>query len=113
MAYTTGILKDRVEILNRAQKTTGKYGIDSTGVQWTSAGVVWAEVTWAKGKQAMNAGALDAYALIMVRMRWNDKVTMRSRLVHGGQTYQVVPETFHVDKQANTIQLNAQLVIND
>lgn len=113
MAYTTGILKNRVEILNRAEQTTGKYGIDSSGVQWTSAGEVWAEVTWAKGKQAMNAGALDAYALIMVRMRWNDTVTMRSRLVYNGQTYQVVPETLHIDKQANTIQLNAQLVIND
>lgn len=113
MAYSTGILKTRVEILNRTAATTSKYGIDGGGVEWESAGCVWADVTWAKGKQAMNVGALDAYAGIMVRMRWNNIINMRSRLVYDGQTYQVVAETFHADRQANTIQLNAQLIIED
>lgn len=113
MAYTTGILRKRIEILNRTTATTNKYGIDGGGVEWDSAGCVWADVTWAKGKTAMNAGALDAYAGILVRTRWNNIITMRSRIVYDGQTYQVIPETFHADKQANTIQLNAQLIVND
>ncbi len=113
MTYSTGLLQDRVVVKNRTTTTTGKYGIDSSGVTWEESGCVWANVGWAKGKNALNAGAIDAYSVIMVRMRWNDIVTVRSRIVYDGQTYQVIPETLHADKRENTIQLNAQLVIND
>lgn len=99
--------------MNRTAATANRYGIDGNGVEWASSGCVWANVEWAKGKSAMNAGSLDAYAAIMVRMRWNNIITMRSRLVYNGQTYQIIPEMFHPDKRENTIQLHAQLVIND
>ena len=61
----------------------------------------------------MREGALDAYAVVLVRMRWTPDVNMRSRIVWQANTYQIIPETFHADKQANTIQFMAQLVIND
>lgn len=113
MGYTSDILIHRVQILNRTTATSSAYGIDGNGIEWENCGCVHADVTWAKGKAAMNAGALDAYAVIMVRMRWNNIINMRSRIIYDDQTYQVVPETFHADKRERTIQLHAQLVIND
>jgi head-tail adaptor len=74
---------------------------------------VWASVDFAKGKSALNAGALDAYAVKMVRMRWNSIVNERSRIQWQGKTYQIVPETFNPDRQGNTIQFLCQQVIND
>ena len=113
MAYTSGLLKDRVTILNRKEAQQGKFGLDSAGIEFEPAGTVWASVDWAKGKGAMNAGALDAYAVKMVRMRWNTIVNERSRILYGGKTYQIVPESFNADRQENTIQFLCQQVIND
>lgn len=113
MAYSTGILKDRVTILNRKEAQQGKFGLDSSGVEFETAGTVWAEVTWAKGKQAMNVGALDVYGVIMVRMRYNSIVNDRSRVQYDGKTYQILGDTFHAHRQDNTIQFHAQLVVKE
>ena len=106
------MLRYRIEVLNRKAQTVGAYGVDSAGIEWQSTGPYWASVEWAKGKSAMNVGALDAYEVVMVRMRWNCVVNMRSRIVFEGQTYQIIPETFHADKASNKIQFNAQLIIS-
>ena len=113
MAYSTGILRNRVTILNRTEATQGKFGLDSSGVEFETAGTVWAEVTWAKGKQAMNVGALDVYGVIMVRMRWNSIVNDRSRVQYDGKAYQILGDTFHAQRQDNTIQFHAQLIVKE
>ena len=113
MAYTSGLLKHRVTILNRTEAQQGKFGLDSGGVEFQPAGTVWASVDFAKGKSALNAGALDAYAVKMVRMRWNTIVNERSRILYAGKTYQIVAETFNADRQENTIQFLMQQIIND
>ena len=113
MAFSTGFLKDRITILNRTGETSGKFGIDTNGISWEVSAEVWASVEWARGKSALNAGAVDAYSYLLIRMRWTSAVNMRSRSTHNGKTYQIIPETFHEDRQGNTIQFNAQLVIND
>jgi SPP1 family predicted phage head-tail adaptor len=113
MAFSTSLLKHRVQILNRKEAQQGRFGLDSAGIEFEPAGTVWAEVTWAKGKAAMNAGALDVYGVVMVRMRWNTIVNERSRILYGGKTYQIIGETFHADRQENTIQFHAQQIIND
>ena len=113
MAYSTGILRNRVTILNRTEAQQGKFGLDSSGVEIETAGTVWAEVTWVRGKQAMNVGALDVYGVIMVRMRWNSIVNDRSRVQYDGKTYQILGDTFHAQRQDNTIQFHAQLVVKE
>lgn len=113
MAYSTGMLRDRVTVLNRREQKVSKFGVDGDGVDWEEAGTVWAAVEWTRGKSAMTAGALDVYGVIMVRMRWNELINMRSRIRHDGTTYQVLPETFHASRQDNTIQLQAQAIVND
>lgn len=113
MAYSTGIMKDRVTILNRTAAQDGRFGLDSAGIEFEPAKTVWAEVTWAKGKQAMNAGALDVYGVVMVRMRYNTTVNERSRIMWDGKTYQIIGETFHPARQDNTIQFHAQQIVKD
>lgn len=113
MAYTSGMMKHLIVVQNRKAATSSRYGIDGAGIEWENTCEVWAAVDWAKGVYAMRVGALDAYAVVIVRCRWTDIITMRSRIVYQGQTYQILPDTFHADPQANTIQFHAQLIIND
>ena len=113
MAYTSGLLKHRVTILNRTEAQQGKFGLDSAGVEFESAGMVWASVDFAKGKGAMNAGSLDVYGVVMIRMRYNTIVNERSRILYEGKTYQIIGETFHADRQGNTIQFICQQIVND
>lgn len=100
MAYTSGLLKYRVTILNK-QVATG-FG-ETTSYQ--PAATVWADITWNKGVKALREGALDSYDTVLIRMRYNDVVTRDSRLQHGGVTYQI--QSLHADRQANTIQITA------
>lgn len=113
MPYNSGFLKDRVTILNRKEAVQGKFGLDSAGIEFEPAACVWANVDWQKGKTAMNAGALDAYGVKIVRMRWNNIITERSRIQYDGRTYQILPETFNANRQENTIQFLCQQIIND
>ena len=113
MAYSTGLLKHRVIILNRKEAQQGKFGLDSAGIEFEPAGTVWASVDWTRGKGAMNAGALDVYGVVIIRMRWNIIVNERSRILYEGKTYQIIGETFHADRQENTIQFQAQQLVND
>lgn len=111
--YSAGLRKDRITIINRTQAETSKFGIDGNGIEWEDACCVWANVTWAKGVRTLNVGAIDAYGVVLVRMNWNGCVTNHSRIRYNGQVYQILPETFHPDKQGGTIQFNAQLVVNE
>lgn len=113
MPYSSGFLKDRVVILNRTSAQQGKFGLDSAGIEFEPAATVWANVDWQRGKSGMTAGALDAYGVKIVRMRWNNIITERSRIQWHGRTYQILPETFNTDHQDNTIQFLCQQVVND
>ena len=112
MSYSTGILKHRLTIQNRSQSTLGRFGKDSGGIVWEDTCTVWAAVDFSRGTHSMREGALDAYEVIVVRMRWTDKVNMRSRVKYQGNVYQILPGTFHTVFQDNIIQFNAQLIVD-
>ena len=104
MAYSSGILKYRVTILNK-QVASG-FG-ETTSYQ--PAATVWADVTWKKGQKALNEGVLDSQDTVLIRMRYNNVVTRDSRLQSGGVTYQI--QSLHADRQDNTIQITATEVV--
>lgn len=99
--------------MNRKAATAGKFGIDSTGIQWEEGKPLHAWVDYQKGKSALSAGALDSYAVKMVRMNFTDKLNERSRVKFKGHVYQIVPETFNSNFRKNTVQFLMQLVVND
>ena len=112
MAYSSNILQYCVAIYNRTEAQQGDFGLDGSGIEFELAGSVRADVTWARGKQAMNAGALDVYGVIMVRMRWNRIINERSQIEWDGKRYQILGDTFHASYHDNTIQFHAQQIIN-
>ena len=105
MAYTSGLLKYRVTILNK--QVANGFG-ETTSYQ--PAATVWADVTWKKGQKALNEGALDAQDTVMIRMRWNNIVTRDSRVQHDGVVYQI--QSFHRDYHENIIQITAVEIVN-
>lgn len=113
MAYSSGILNQRVVVRNRAHTVNGEivdaageFGMNSAGVVYEVAGCVWANVTWSRGVKSIREGALDAYDTIMVRCRWTPILTRESRLEIDGATY--IIQSFHADRKENTIQVTAQ-----
>ena len=110
MSFSSGFLNKMIKVQNRKAAQGSRYGLDGDGIEWEDGDMLHANVSFAKGMRAMNAGALDVYAVKEVRMRWTDKITMRSRVKYDGQVYQILAETFHVDKPDNTIQFHMQLV---
>jgi len=105
MAYSTGILKDRITIQTRKTATDGRFGRNSAGVQYEDGSTIWANVTWTKGAKALREGALDAYEYIMVRCRYTAELTRECRIKYDGKVYDI--QSFHADKGENTIQVTA------
>lgn len=99
--------------MSRKAATIGKYGVDSGGIQWEEGSPLHAWVDYQRGKSAMNAGALDAYAVKFVRMNFTDAINERSRIKYDGKVYQIMPETFNGSYRKNTLQFMMQLVVND
>ena len=113
MGYSAGFLHDIIIPLNRKEAKVGKYGIDSAGVEWEEVGCLHANVDYQRGKSAMNAGSLDAYAVKIVRMRWTNVFNERSRIKYQGKVFQIIPETYNGNQREDTLQFLMQLVVND
>ena len=110
--------KDRIMILNRKKAQTSDFGIDGNGIEWEETDCLWADVSGTKGMRAQNAGAIDVYGIIAVRMNYDAGkchcISMRSRVRDSeGITYQILPDTYHPDRQENTIEFRAQVVIDE
>ncbi len=105
MGYSSGMLHYIVKILNKKVGST-KFGETTT---YEPVATVHANVTWKKGQKALNEGSLDAQDTVLIRMRWNNIVNRSSRLECDGVTYQI--QSFHADRQENTIQITATEVI--
>ena len=113
MGYSAGFLHDIIQPLNRKEAVAGKYGLDSAGIEWEEVGCLHANVDYQRGKSAMNAGSLDAYAVKIVRMRWTNVFNERSRVKYQDKVYQIIPETWNANHRENTLQFLMQLVVND
>lgn len=113
MGYSAGFLHDVIQVLNRKEAVTGKFGLDSAGIEWEPVGCLHANVDYQRGKSAMNAGSLDAYAVKIVRMRWTNVFNERSRIKYQDKTYQIIPETWNANHRENTLQFLMQLIVND
>jgi len=115
MSYSAGFLHEIIIPLNRKAASVGKYGVDSGGIQWEEGPCLHANVDYQRGKSAMNAGSLDAYAVKIVRMRYNATAVIneRSRIKYQGKVYQIIPETFNANHYEDTLQFLMQLIVND
>lgn len=113
MAYASGFRDARITVLARTEAQMGAFGIDTDAPEWAPAYRGWASVTWQRGLSAMRAGALDVYAVVLVRMNYSAAISPRCRIEYDEQTYQILPETFHADRRRNEIQFTAQAIVSD
>ena len=113
MGYSAGFLHDIIIPLNRKEAKVGKYGLDSAGIEWEEVGCLHANVDYQKGKSALSAGSIDAYAVKIVRMRWTNCFNERSRIRYLDKIYQIIPETWNANRRENTLQFLMQLVVNE
>lgn len=111
MAYSTGILRERVVVQNRTASTEGTYGRNSAGTTWEDTTTLWAAVDFSRGIKSMREGALDAYDTIMVRTRWCPELTRESRLVWDGRHWNI--QSYHAVRQDNTIQITATEIVSN
>ena len=112
MSYQSGFRHEIIIPLNRSTAKAGKFGLDSSGIEWEEGDPLHANVDFQRGKSALNAGAVDAYAVKIVRMNWTDKLNERSRVLYDGKVYQIIPETFNGHYRENTLQFLMQLLVN-
>ena len=113
MGYSAGFLHEMIQVLNRKEAVAGKFGLDSAGIEWEEGPCLHANVDYQRGKSAMNVGSLDAYAVKIVRMRWTNVFNERSRVKYLDKIYQIIPETWNVNRREDTLQFLMQLVVND
>ena len=105
--YSAGLRNKRITVHNPGQTIDTDYG------RTTQAGESferWAAVDWTRGTAAMREGALDAYAIIMVRMAYTPNVTRDSKIEYEGRMFRV--DSCYPDKAKNTIQLTCSELQN-
>jgi len=113
MGYSAGFLHDIIQVLNRKEAKTSVYGVDGGGIEWEDGPCLHANVDYQRGKAAMNAGALDAYMVKIVRMRYTTCFDERSRIKYLGRVFHIIPETFNANRREDTLQFLMQLVVNE
>lgn len=106
MSYSTGMMNKRVAVLSRMAASAGEFGRGSGGQTYVVSQEVWAAIDFVRGLSALREGALDAYDTVMIRMRWNPKVTRESLLWHDGRMYEV--QQLNAERQRNQMQITAQ-----
>jgi hypothetical protein len=111
MGYSSGMLDKKVGIWSVDRQADGQAGVRGTGgVKYKYNGCVCGNVKWNKGMHAMMEGALEAYDVVMIRMRWSDgksrNLDKDCRLTAEGKTYQILQ--YHDDQRENIVQIIAQ-----
>lgn len=106
MAYSAGLLRYWVTIAGRMAAQAGPMGIDGGGIVYSVLGTYRAGVTFNKGVKAMREGALDAYDVIIVRMRWTSAIDRNNILQYDGRWFQI--KSFHRDYHENIVQITCE-----
>ena len=109
MAYSTGILNQRIIIARRADDKSNTFGKQGQP-KYTIIGTFWANHTFSKGAKALHEGAMDAYDTVMFRMRFCDCVDRWCIIKYEGKWYQI--QSFNADRQSNQIQITAMEMAN-
>lgn len=110
MGYSAGMLNKRVTIAKRVKAEAGTMGLDSGGIKYQEVATVWAEKKFNKGAKSLNEGAVDAYDVVLFRMRYRNDIDRWCLLKCQGVWYQI--ESFNEDFTDNQIQITAREMAN-
>ena len=109
MAYSTGMLDKLITIAKPVDNMQSDFG-KSGQPKYEILGTFNAAEDFNRGTKAMREGALDAYNIVMFRMRYRKKVTRWCVIKYEGSWYQIT--SLNSNFRSNTIQITAQEMAN-
>ena len=107
MAFDSGFLDKRAKVA-RPSFVRGEFGRNSRRTEWEPIGTIWVNLKYTKGMNALTAGMIEAYDVVMIRCRFYPFITRDCRMTISGKTYEI--DTLNADREANTIQITAHEV---
>lgn len=110
MGYSSGMMNKRIKIAKRVDSTGGDFGRSSGGQKYTLLGEFWASEKFDKGMKSLREGAVDAYDIVMFRMRFNADVDRWCLIQYQGKWFQI--QSCNEDYQTNEIQITAKEMSN-
>ena len=110
MAYSAGMLNKRITFYKRATAEDGKYGKNSAGEKYEFAATCWAAEDFNKGVKALRQGAVEAYEVVMFRLRYRSDIDRWCLIKYDGRWYEI--ESFNANYQENQIQITAHERVN-
>lgn len=110
MGYSSGMMNKRIKIAKRVDSTGGDFGRSSGGQKYTMLGEFWASENFDKGMKSLREGAVDAYDIVMFRMRFNADIDRWCLIQYHGRWYQI--QSCNEDFQTNEIQITAKEMAN-
>lgn len=103
-------MNKRIKIAKRVDSTGGDFGRSSGGQKYTMLGEFWASEKFDKGMKSLREGAVDAYDIVMFRMRFNADIDRWCLIQYHGRWYQI--QSCNEDFQTNEIQITAKEMAN-
>ena len=100
----------RIKIAKRVDSTGGDFGRSSGGQKYTLLGEFWASEKFDKGMKSLREGAVDAYDIVMFRMRFNADIDRWCLIQYQGKWFQI--QSCNEDYQTNEIQITAKEMAN-
>ena len=110
MGYSSGMIGKRIKIAKRIDSTGGDFGRSSGGQKYTLLGEFWASEKFDKGMKSLREGAVDAYDIVMFRMRFNAEIDRWCLIQYQGKWFQI--QSCNEDYQTNEIQITAKEMAN-
>ena len=110
MGYSSGMMNKRIKIAKRVDSTGGDFGRSSGGQKYTMLGEFWASEKFDKGMKSLREGAVDAYDIVMFRMRFNADIDRWCLIQYHGRWYQI--QSCNEDFHTNEIQITAKEMAN-
>lgn len=103
-------MNKRIKIAKRVDSTGGDFGRSSGCQKYTMLGEFWASEKFDKGMKSLREGAVDAYDIVMFRMRFNADIDRWCLIQYHGRWYQI--QSCNEDFQTNEIQITAKEMAN-
>lgn len=110
MAYSSGMLNKRITFYKRATAEDGKFGRNSGGEKYELVCTCWASEDFNKGVKSLRLGAVEAYDVVMFRLRYRSDIDRWCLIKYDGRWYEI--ESFNANYQENQIQITAHERVN-
>lgn len=110
MAYSAGMLEKKITFYRRATAEDGKYGKNSAGEKYELVGMFNAAEDFNKGVKALRLGAVEAYDVVMFRMRYRKGIDRWCLIKYNGVWYEI--ESFNANQREDQIQITAHERVN-